>query len=186
MTKASAKVRLIETASRLFYQQGFNRTGINQILDESGVAKASMYQHFRSKDEICVAYLQQMDEDVTRALQDYLGDLEGPDKIMGLMEFLEIFFNQDGFRGCWCLNTLSEIPRDNTLIMKEILGQKRALRAFIRQLVKDNLQVENPDSLGDKLYLLYEAALVEAQLFMQDWPINRAKAMYRELIEAAE
>lgn len=182
MTKSSAKERLVETASRLFYKQGYNRTGINQILDESGVAKASMYQHFRSKDEICVAYLQQMDEDVTHALLQYLNDLEGPSKLIGVMEFVEVFFRQDGFRGCWCQNTLSEIPRDNKIIMEEILRQKNAFRKFMRQLVKENLKTDDHDSLGDKLYLLYEAALLEAQLFMQDWPIKAAKRMYRDLI----
>ena len=57
MEKKGAKERIIEAASRLFYFKGYNQTGINQIIAEANVAKASMYQHFRSKEDIAVAYL---------------------------------------------------------------------------------------------------------------------------------
>ncbi|MFT6754704.1 MAG: AcrR family transcriptional regulator, partial [Urechidicola sp.] len=52
MRKQGVKERIIATASDLFYNQGYNQTGINQIISEAGVAKASLYQHFRSKEDI--------------------------------------------------------------------------------------------------------------------------------------
>ena len=57
MKKLGVKDRIVETASDLFYHNGYNQTGINQIIAEAGVAKASMYQHYRSKEDIAVAYL---------------------------------------------------------------------------------------------------------------------------------
>jgi len=57
MKKQSVKERILETVSRLFYFNGYNQTGINQIIAEAEVAKASMCQHFRSKKDIAVAYL---------------------------------------------------------------------------------------------------------------------------------
>ncbi|MCG8387762.1 MAG: TetR/AcrR family transcriptional regulator, partial [Cytophagales bacterium] len=50
--------RIIETASLLFYRNGYNSTGINEIISESGIAKATLYSHFKSKEDICLSYLQ--------------------------------------------------------------------------------------------------------------------------------
>ena len=57
MNRLGPRERILETASRLFYTQGYNNTGINQILDEAKVAKASLYLHFGSKDELGIHYL---------------------------------------------------------------------------------------------------------------------------------
>ena len=100
--KVPVRERLIETASQLFYEKGYNRTGINEILDKSQVAKASMYQHFRSKEEICLAYLQKMDQAFIRDLKAFLEQKpQGRERVLGLFEFLRNFYLQDGFRGCW-------------------------------------------------------------------------------------
>lgn len=58
MKEQSVRERIIDTASRLFYFNGYNQTGVNQIIKEASVAKASLYQHFRSKEDIAVVYLQ--------------------------------------------------------------------------------------------------------------------------------
>lgn len=57
MKRSGVRERIIIAASRLFYFEGYNQTGINQIIEEAEVAKVSMYQHFRSKEDIAVAYL---------------------------------------------------------------------------------------------------------------------------------
>ena len=54
----TVKEHILQTATRLFHEQGYNLTGINQIIDEADVAKASLYYHFPSKEDLCVAYLQ--------------------------------------------------------------------------------------------------------------------------------
>jgi AcrR family transcriptional regulator len=62
-SKTTSKERILETAYKLFYTQGYNVTGINQILDQAKVAKASLYQHFGSKEELRVAYIKKVRED---------------------------------------------------------------------------------------------------------------------------
>ena len=58
MKHALVKDHIIQTASHLFYQNGYNLTGINEIIKEAGIAKATLYNHFKSKEDICIAYLQ--------------------------------------------------------------------------------------------------------------------------------
>ncbi len=177
------KERLVQTASELFYEKGYNRTGINEILEKAEVAKASMYQHFRSKEEICLAYLQRKDAEFIQELKSSLNDKrEGKDRVLGLFDFLRDFYYQDGFRGCWCLNTVSEIPKDDEEINGEIKKQKNNFRAFIQRVVKENLQVDNEKRLADRLYLLYEGAIAESQVHMEVWPIEEARQMAQMMI----
>ena len=59
---SEVKNRIIETASLLFYKNGYNSTGINEIISEAGIAKATLYNHFKSKEELCLAYLRFKDK----------------------------------------------------------------------------------------------------------------------------
>ena len=59
MRESSVKDRILDTASRLFYDQGYHVTGINQIIDEADIARASLYNHFPSKTDLLLAYLGQ-------------------------------------------------------------------------------------------------------------------------------
>lgn len=181
--KLPVKERLVETASQLFYEKGYNRTGINEILEKSEVAKASMYQHFRSKEEICLAYLKRKDEGFIADLKAYLEQLsDGKEKVMGLFGFLKEFYNQEGFRGCWCLNTISEIPKDDEEINAEIRSQKDNFRAFITQLVRDNLDVKDEKKIANRLYLLYEGGIAESHVHMEIWPIEEATSLAEAII----
>jgi len=69
--KISVKERILETASHLFYEKGYNLTGINEIIEKAGVAKASLYSHFRSKEDICLAYLIRMDGNLVKDLRAF-------------------------------------------------------------------------------------------------------------------
>lgn len=179
--------RLIETASDLFYRQGYNRTGINEILEKSGVAKASMYQHFRSKEEIAVEYLRRMDRIFTTEMTEYLKlQPAGKQQILGIFDFIYNFFHKDGYRGCWSQNIISEMPRDDERIIGVIRKQKDAFRKSLQQKISDHLEIRNANRLADRIYLLYESALLESQIFMSDWPILEARNMAESMIEEAE
>ena len=60
--RVSRRDELVETALDLFYRNGFHATGIDRILAEAGVAKMTLYKHFRSKDDLIVAALERRDE----------------------------------------------------------------------------------------------------------------------------
>ena len=62
MTKSDPRERLLRTAESLFQAQGYRATGINQLLEEAGVAKASFYHHFKSKEELLIAFLRRAHE----------------------------------------------------------------------------------------------------------------------------
>ncbi len=183
MVRLPVRNRLIETASKLFYEQGYNRTGINEILEKSGVAKASMYQHFRSKEEIGVEYLKYMEKEMMDDLNEFLGERKkGRDRVLGIFDFVHHFYNTDTFRGCWCQNTMSEIPKGDKVMGSEIREQKDRFRAYLGNLVEEDLGIED-SRVVDRIYLMYEVALNESQLYMEDWPIIQAREMVENILD---
>lgn len=183
MRKKVVKDKLVETATRLFYTQGYNRTGINQILEEAGVSKAGMYQNFRSKEEICVAYLQRMDEQLMVDLRKFIADRsDEPKPALLLFDFLQNFFETDQYRGCWCLNTVSEIPKDDITVMQEIRSQKNNFKDYVETLIDPNLPAQERTARAEMVFLLWEAALAESQVHMQSWPIGRAREMAEKML----
>jgi len=189
MDKSGPKERILETATRLFHQQGYNSTGINQILEEAKVAKASLYQHFTSKDEVGLHYLQASRLEWFAGLDQWTGKKKAPlQKLLACFDFLEYAMQQNGFLGCKFINMLSEIGNSSPAMSKEILAHKAKLRNYMKAFIKDALH-DRPASLtdltGDAIYLLFEGAIVESKIYKEAWPIHKAREMAKHLLRTA-
>ena len=177
------KDRLLETASQLFYQNGYNNTGINEVIEKANVAKASLYSHFKSKDALCIAYLAHKEEQFYNKLNLFLKDKpKGKVKVLSIFDFLRELFREPDFKGGWCQNILAEISKENKIIREEISINKINLKSYISDLVSENLNTENPEKIASKLYLLFEGALTESYLHQDSWPIKEAKVIALSLI----
>ena len=186
MKHSEVKNRIIETASSLFYKNGYNSTGINEIISEAGIAKATLYNHFKSKEDICLAYLRFKDASFITDIEAFTSSKpKGEKQILALFDFLELFFQTKDFNGCWCVKTVSEIQNNNEAIRNEIQKQKNAFIQLITKLVTNNLDNIKPQditSLSRKIYLLYESAVSESHLHQSDWPIKETKNLCLTLI----
>jgi AcrR family transcriptional regulator len=171
------KERILETVSILFHKQGYNATGINQIIEEAKVAKASFYQHFKSKEDLCAAFLNERHAFWFNALEKFiLKERDSKSKVLASFDFL-IFMNQnENFRGCSFLNILSEIPPDNVKILTVIQSHKTDLRNYFKKLLTDNL-------IADHIYLLFESCIIESQLFKSNELIEQSKKIIQSLIQ---
>jgi AcrR family transcriptional regulator len=186
MKHSEVKNRITETASFLFYKNGYNSTGINQIIAETGIAKATLYNHFKSKEEICLAYLQFKNINFIEDFEKFTTSKpKGTDQILAIFDFLRLFYQDKDFNGCWCIKTVSEIPKDNEIIRNEIQSQKNEFIALITKLIINNLEQvkrEQVSSLARQIYLLYESAVGESHLHQKDWPIIEAKNLCKKII----
>lgn len=170
------KERILEKTFTLFHKQGYNATGINQIIEEAKVAKASFYQHFKSKEDLCVAFLEQRHSFWFNELLKFTANTEDSNaKVLASFEFLIFMNKKENFRGCSFLNILSEIPSDNTKIFSVIQSHKRDLRTYFQDILKDDL-------LSDHIYLLFESCIVESQLFKSNQLIEQSKKIIQTLI----
>ena len=186
MKHSEVRNRIIETASALFYKNGYNSTGINEIISESGIAKATLYNHFKSKEDICLAYLRFKNSTFLTELEAFAIDQEaGINQVLAIFDFLQQFFQDKDFNGCWCIKTVAEIPKDNERIRNEIQVQKKDFLQLIEKLIKNNLHTYNEQetsSLARKAYLLYESAISESHLHQEDWPIKEARTVCSQLL----
>lgn len=186
MKHAEVKNKIIETASFLFYKNGYNSTGINQIIAEAGIAKATLYNHFKSKEEICVAYLEYKNMNFLKDFKSFISSKpQGRTQILAIFDFLELFYQDKDFNGCWCIKTVSEIPKDNEIIRNEIQSQKNDFITLISKLISNNLgeiKSEQVNSLARQIYLLYESAVGESHLHQENWPIHESKNLCEKII----
>ncbi len=183
MRHGIVRQHIIETASRLFYSNGYNLTGINEIIKEAKIAKATLYNHFKSKDAICVAYLKHKNDYFLEEINRFiLAKKEGNSKILAVFDFLKQFYNQENFNGCWCIRTVAELPKDNELIKAEIRQQKMSFLALIETIIKQNIKTDHTKTLAKQIYLLYEGAVSESHLHKASWPIDAAKSICKKII----
>ncbi len=168
--------RILSTATTLFHTQGYNATGINQIIEVAKVAKGSFYYNFKSKEAVCIAYLNSRHDFWFQQLQLYVGKEEKPsEKILSVFDFLMEMNKKENFRGCSFLNTLSEISSDNTSILGVIQNHKKELKVFIKSLITN-------EQIADHAYLLFESAIIESQIFKNQEPVKTAKKIVKSLM----
>jgi len=179
MKNLDTRERIVETASRLFYTQGYNSTGINQVIKEAEVAKASLYQHFPSKEDLLAEYLKVTSASTNEILQAITDKQKSPrEKALSLFDFLLQFIRQPDFNGCNFLNIASEIPKGNNTVRSLIRKQKN----HIRNLFASILKPANKEHLADELYLLFDAALISSKVFGDIWPVKTARKIAEKLL----
>jgi AcrR family transcriptional regulator len=173
---SSPKERIVATTFGLFSKQGYNSTGINQIISEASVAKASFYQYFKSKEDLCVEFLNVRHEYWFNELTKFTSKEKNiKSKVISSFDFLIFMNEKEDFRGCSFLNILSEIPMDNVKILHVIQSHKRDLRNYFSDLIQDK-------DLSDHVYLLFESSIIESQLFKSNELIEKSKKIINTLI----
>jgi AcrR family transcriptional regulator len=179
--KASTRDRIIATACDLFYRQGYRATGINQIIAESGVAKASFYDHFPSKEDLLYVYACKTSE---REMNDVRTEVmalpTARERFFGAFMILSPWFQATDFRGCPFQLLMAETPPDAHSVMEVGKRHREAMRAFVRELAQA-LSAEDPklrdmdcDALADTYLILFEGTMAVSVAYQDDWPIKRA------------
>ncbi|PWV51562.1 TetR/AcrR family transcriptional regulator [Chitinophaga sp. S165] len=178
--KNAVREAIVDTASRLFYQQGYVNTGINQIIEESGVVKSSLYQGFRSKEDILMAYLESAGAATDEALLNATRQYEEPQrKILAVFDYLINLVQQSDYYGCNFLNIISEIPKDAERVRNQIKKQKDGVRNLFRSI----LAPIDKGHLADEIYILFDGALIANKVHGEIWPVTTARSMAQLLMK---
>lgn len=178
MKKSSVRERVIEAASYLFYNNGYNQTGINQIIEEAQVAKASMYQHFRSKEDIAAVYLRQRHYKWMSDLDKYVAAKEtAKEKIIGSFDYLNDWLLEVNFIGCGFQNIITDLPDDHQKIREEVKFHKNELHQWLQNLLQEDksLNEESVKELSSEIMVVIEGAIILSQIQKAAWPILSGK-----------
>jgi AcrR family transcriptional regulator len=173
------RTRILETACRLFYTQGYNSTGINQVIDEAKVAKASLYQYFPSKEDLLAEYLRIKADETNKALRAAVDKQKTvKEKVLCVFDHLQKQTRHPDFNGCDFLNIASEIPKDNKTIRSIIKRQKDSIRKLFVEILEPSGQAE----LADEFYLLFDASLISGRVYGEAWPAKVSKNIASKLL----
>ena len=171
-----AALHILETAGRLFGERGYELVGINEIIEKSGVAKATYYAHFKSKEKLCVAWLKESAAHSEASGKELLNrKVDGLAKVEAKFESLRNHCKVSDFRGCPFSITAS-MTKPSSEVRDVIRDYKASARVFWQSLA---LEVKRDPSearaLGDAMFLLYSGAVTEAQNCRNSWPVDAAK-----------
>jgi AcrR family transcriptional regulator len=183
---AAVKERILETASALFYRRGVRAVGVDLVVEEAGVAKTSLYRHFRSKDDLVAAFLAREDEDFWTTW-DRIADRHKADPVSELSAHLEWIgerIARPNYRGCPQLNVAAEFPDADHPARKVAAAHKRELRRRLEGIA-ERLGVAHPKELGGQLALLINGAFVGSQVLSREEATPLLRASARALIAAA-
>jgi AcrR family transcriptional regulator len=161
---SSARERLLAAAEELFYAEGVHTVGIDRVIERAGVAKATLYNTFGSKDELVRAYLIRHNEAWRQRLMRQLDERypTPAQKILGVFDVLGERCARDGFHGCAFANASAEAPPGSS-----VLAVSADVRGWVAGLFTDLARqagAADPAALGRQLALLYHAATQSAQL----------------------
>ena len=177
---------LIETALELFYREGFHATGIDKILAESGVAKMTLYKHFRSKDELILAALRRRDERFRnwfmRAVESRAATPR--ERLVAVFDVLDEWLAGQDFHGCMFINAAAEYGRADDPIHSLAGEHKRLVKAFIQKLA-EAAGAADPEALASVLALLAEGAIVMAAVAGERDAAKRARQAAATLVAEA-
>jgi AcrR family transcriptional regulator len=182
--ESSVRERILETAQRLFYRDGFRAVGIDTIIAEAGVAKMSLYRHFPSKDDLIVAYLEESNRQYWEWLDGAVVDIDDPmEKLVGMFAAIEKLATSPECLGCTFQGTAAEFPDRDHPGHHVAVAHKDTVRHRFTALARE-AGLADPEHLGNQLLLLMDGAWVAARMYGPDNPGQGLANAARALIEA--
>ena len=164
--------QILDTAARLFATQGYLETGINQLIEESAVARRTFYHHFPSKEDLGAAYLDGKSEEWLAVLRGAVESRRSPAGVVrGIFERVEELAKATKFRGCSMLNMAAEFAQSNSAMRARVKRAKEAQSALIAELLG---AVDVSNTTARQVDVLLEGALVSAGAHLDVQPIRAA------------
>ena len=178
--------RVLDAASRLFYERGIHAVGVDTIAEAAGVTKKTLYDRFGSKEALVVAYLQHRDAKWRAHLDEHLRRVPGPgaDRVLGVFDAAISWSDEYSPKGCSAINARAEIGdgHDGHPVFPEVARQKAWLLAVFERLCTE-ADVHEPRSMAQAMMLLYEGAIVTVGMETFAQPFVVARDLARGLLE---
>jgi AcrR family transcriptional regulator len=179
-----ARKRLLAAANELFYAEGVHTVGIDRVIEHAGVAKATLYNVFGSKDELIRAYLTHRHEGWQARITQHLASYDTPrDRLLGVFDWLGAAFTHPAFHGCAFMNAAAE-DRPGGPAQAPADAYRDSVRSLFTDLAQAAGAVE-PEHLGRQLALLYDGATVVARMDSNPGAGAIAREIAAPLLDAA-
>lgn len=186
MKKEKVRDRIIRVASELFYKQGYNSTGINQIIAEADIAIGSLYNHFVSKNDLLQAYLIKEEQEWFEGLEKSIASISDPKKkISAIIDYRKKLQQSSKFAGCHFIKIISEIGEGNLAVSSFVKNHKKKQKEIISGIVNEyNVlhSLSDPDLISENIFLLIEGAVVTSTITRKNDSFDHIKKMIQGLL----
>lgn len=176
--------RLLDIAYELFSRRGVRDVGVDEVVEKAGVAKATLYKHFSSKDDLVRAFLQRREERWTFGMveAEALRRGTGPDeRLLAIFDVLDEWFRSERFEACSFINVLLEMRAEHPLGRASITHLD-TIRGVVRRLAAE-AGLEDPGEFSHSWHILMEGSIVAAAAGDSD-AARRGKRMASRLMDA--
>jgi AcrR family transcriptional regulator len=182
-SRTSARTRLLAAADELFYENGINLVGIDRVIEHAGVAKASLYDCFGSKEELIRAYLKGRADKRQARISERLASLGTPrEKILGVFDLLAELATRTDYRGCVFQRTRAEAGESS--VIKGSCDESRSwLRSLFTELARQ-AKAADPELTGRQLLFLYDGASLAAHVDGDRSAPQAARALAAQMLPA--
>lgn len=177
--------KILDTAARLFFKQGYNSTGVNQVIEEADIAKGSLYKHFESKTDLLVAYLQRTHEQWFAKLEADINKAADPkEKLLTLFDYHRERQLKNGYSGCRFIKANDEAGMSDERVLAEIQKAKQHLRDLIAKLVvnSQHKKLLTDKELSEMIFMMLEGGIIAASIFKQADDLQSARLIIQKLI----
>ncbi len=186
MTSAKRE-HLIDTALEVFYRHGFHATGVDRIIAESGVARMTLYKHFKSKDDLILAALRRRDERFrnwfARAVERRADTPRA--RLLAIFDALEEWFASKSFSGCMFINASAEFADPDDPVHRTAAEHKNLMLRHVRELA-EAAGAADPEQLAHGVMLLMEGAIVMRYVAGEKTAAAHAKTAAETLLRQAD
>lgn len=185
-TGDAVRERILETASGLFYREGVRAVGVDLVVAEAGVAKTSLYRHFRTKDDLIAAFLEREDKDFWRTWDEVTR--RHPDDPAGElqthMDWIGERVGRPKYRGCPQLNVAAEFPQAEHPARLVATAHKLELRRRLLDIAQ-RMGVARSEELAGQLAVLINGAFVSTPILSTAEAKGLLQRAAQALVEAA-
>ncbi|MFJ9122852.1 TetR/AcrR family transcriptional regulator [Streptomyces sp. NPDC102340] len=162
---SEARTRLLSTATRIFYTEGIHSVGVDRIIEEAQVTRATLYRHFKGKEELVLAYLQQADQGIRGQVEAVRAqELPAPDTVRAVARTITEGIQSSGFRGCAFLNAAAEYPDPSHPVHQAVLAHRQWFLETAVELL-EQAGCAPADAAGRHFVMLRDGAMAAGCLF---------------------
>ena len=178
-----ARERILETAYELFSHRGVRDVGVDEVIATAGVAKATLYRHFPSKNDLVLAFLVRREQRWTHEWLETEAKRRGAtpeEQVLAIFDVFGEWFRRDDFEACAFINVLLEMGTDHSA-GKACIGHLEHIRSIVRGLAEE-AGLRDPDSFARSCHILMKGSIVSAAEGDVE-AAQRGQSMARCLIE---
>lgn len=182
-TESTPAQRLLEAAGTLFTQEGIRAVGVDRVLTKAGVARASLYHAFGSKDGLIAAYIDRQDESDRTKWEQAITELDSAeDKILALFDLAHSAAVARRFRGCLYLNAVTEFPDRTHPVATAVTRHRTWLRELLVDLA-GQAGARDANRAAERIQLLYDGAVAGSKFSRSTDPIELGKGLARQVLD---